>query len=37
MATILFVHGSWHGGWVWNDLRSSLVSHVSKSRLSRLC
>ncbi|MEM9439287.1 MAG: alpha/beta hydrolase [Pseudomonadota bacterium] len=26
MATILLVHGSWHGGWVWNDLRSALLA-----------
>jgi len=26
MATILLVHGSWHGGWVWNDLRSALIA-----------
>ena len=23
MATILLVHGSWHGGRVWNNLRSA--------------
>lgn len=24
MATILLVHGSWHGGWVWDDIGPAL-------------
>ncbi|MGI9506168.1 MAG: alpha/beta hydrolase [Geminicoccaceae bacterium] len=24
MATILLVHGSWHGGWVWDEIGASL-------------
>lgn len=26
MATILLVHGSWHGGWVWSDIGSKLIA-----------
>ena len=21
----LLIHGSWHGGWIWNDLRKNLI------------
>ena len=21
----LLIHGSWHGGWIWNDLRIKLI------------
>lgn len=26
MATVLLVHGSWHGGWVWEDIGAALAA-----------